>query len=141
MTAKLFWPSVVVGWLLIGVGIVGVAGEGRDVPVAAFARWVIGLVLVHDLVVVPLVLVVGALLRRAFPAPWRAAAAGALVVAGPVVLFAWPYVAGWGRSRSNPSIQPRDYGDGLVVLLAVIAVATVAVGVGVGVARRRREVT
>lgn len=129
MTPKAFWPAVAVGWSVALVGIVGILGEGRDVPVAAFVRWIVGAAVVHDLVLVPVVLAVGVALARFVGAPWRAEAGAALVVAGPVLLFAWPFVAGWGRSASNRSVQPRAYGAGLVTILAIVAIVTVAVGV------------
>jgi hypothetical protein len=137
VTPKVFWPGVAVGWSLIAVGVIGVAGEGRDVPVAAFGRWVVGLALVHDLVVAPLVVVLGFGLARGLRAPWRAIVGATLIVTGPIVLFAWPYVEGWGRSSANPSIQPRDYGRGLAVLLASIAATGAAVAVGAAVGRAR----
>ena len=138
MTTRLFWPAVVVGWLFIGVGLVGIAGEGRDVPVDGFGRWVVGLALVHDLVLAPIVVAIGVGLGRVLGPPWRSIAGAALIVAGPVVLFAWPYVAGWGRSASNPSIQPRNYPGGLVTVLAVISVAAVLVAIAEVVRARRR---
>jgi hypothetical protein len=124
VTSKVFWPGVVVGWAVIAVGLVGVASEGRDVPVVAFGRWVIGLALIHDLVLVPVVLAIGIGIGRVVPGRWRAHLGVVLVVAGPVLLLAWPFAMGWGASRSNPTILPRDYRSGLLVLLAVI------VGVG-----------
>lgn len=136
-TSKLFWPGVIVGWAIIGVGIAQLVGEGRDVPALAFTRWLVGLALVHDLVLVPVVLAAGAVLRRALQPPWRSTVGGALVVIGPVVLFAWPFVARWGRLRSNPSILPRDYGRGLLVIVAAIAVTSAAVGI-VATSRRAR---
>lgn len=136
-TPKLFWPAVIVGWGIIAVGIVGVLGEGRDVPPFQLASWIVGLALLHDLVLVPIVVAVGFGLGRLLPPPWRSVAGGALVVAGPVVLFAWPYVQRWGISSSNPSIQPRDYTHGLVVVLAVIAAASVLAAVTLVVQRAR----
>ena len=139
MTApRSFWPAVAIGWASITVGVVGVLGEGRDVPVAAFGRWVLGLAVLHDVVVVPIVLAAGVVIARVLRPPWRAAVSAALVVAGPVVLFAWPFVAGWGRSASNPSIQPRSYGSGLVTVLAVVAVVFVVAGLAAGRRARRR---
>lgn len=123
MTPKVFWTAAAVGWALIAVGLVGIAHEGRDVPVAAFGRWVVGLALLHDLVLVPVVMAIGVALARLVRPPWRSIVGAALIVAGPTVLFAWPYVAGWGRARSNPSVQPRDYPQGLAVLLASIGAA------------------
>jgi hypothetical protein len=137
VTAKLFWPGVVVGWSLIAVGLVGIAGEGRDVPVGAFGRWIVGPALVHDLVVAPAVILIGVVVARLLRPPWRSIAAAALIVAGPVVLFAWPYVAGWGRSGANASVQPRDYGFGLAVLLAAVGATAVLLAL-IEVVRRAR---
>lgn len=134
-TPRLFWPGVVIGWTLIALGAVGVAGEGRDVPPATFTRWVIGLAVVHDLVLVPLVMVVGWGLRRWTSGPLRSMVSMVLVVGGVTVLFAWPYVQGWGASRTNTTIQPRSYGTGLAVLLVAITGAAVLVAL-LGAVRR-----
>jgi hypothetical protein len=136
--SRWFWPAVVVGWSVMAVGAIGVAGEGRDVPPFAFARWIVGIALVHDLVLVPICLAVGVLLQRALRSPWRGIAGTTLLVAAVTVLFAWPYVMGWGRLRSNPSIHPREYGRGLTQLLATIALGAV-VAAGVTVVRRARD--
>lgn len=122
---KVFWLAVVIGWTVIGIGIVGVLGDGRDVPPVDFTKWLVGLALVHDLVVVPIVLAIGVGLSNVLGPPWRTITAGALIVAGPVLLFAWPYVQRWGVSASNPTIQPRDYTSGLVVVLAIISASSV----------------
>lgn len=140
MRGRLFWPAASIGWTLMAVGFAGVAGESRDVPPLALGRWVVGLALLHDLAVAPLVLGAGALLHRLVRARWRWSVSATFVAAAPVVLFAWPFVAGWGRSRANPSIQPRDYGDGLVVVLAVLALAgAVAAAVDAVTSRRARR--
>jgi hypothetical protein len=135
-----FWPSVVVGWGLIAVGVVGVLGEGRDVPVDSFARWVVGVGVAHDLLFVPVVAVAGVVLAWAVPARIRPAVTSLLLISGFVALFAAPLVAGWGRAASNPSIQPRDYASGLAAVLGVVAVIVVgssAVAAVTANARRR----
>lgn len=138
--SRLFWPAVAVGWAVMAVGVVGIAGEGRDVPPVAFARWTVGLVVVHDLLVAPAVILVASAVRRLVPPPWRSVLTGALVLGGVVLLFAWPYVQGWGTSSSNASIQPRDYERGLAIVLAVIAGAGVAAAGLVTVRRRSSSV-
>jgi hypothetical protein len=78
----------------------------------------VGLALAHDLVLAPVVLLVGAGVRRVVPAGARPLVAGGLLVSGVLGLVAWPLVRGYGRSAGNPSVLPRDYGRGLLVALA-----------------------
>jgi hypothetical protein len=115
----------VVGWGCIAVGVVGVLGEGRDVPPGAFARWVVGIGVAHDLLFVPVVAAAGVVLAWAVPAHVRPTVTSLLLITGFVALFAAPLVAGWGRAASNPSIQPRDYTSGLAAVLGVVAVIVV----------------
>jgi hypothetical protein len=85
------------------------------------------LAVAHDLVVAPLVIVAGWAVARAVPASARAPVQAALVASALVALFAFPFVRGYGRVSTNPSILPRDYGSGaLAVLAAVWAAAAVA---------------
>ena len=116
------WPIVtgaVVGAGFAAVGVASLLQESHDTHPFVTARWVVGLALAHDLVLVPLVLVVGAAVRRWSPATARPFVAGGLIVSGALALVAWPLVRGYGRSAGNPSILPRDYGRGLLVALAV----------------------
>jgi hypothetical protein len=137
--SRWFWPAVVVGWGLIAVGVVGVLGEGRDVPVSAFTRWVVGVGIAHDLLFVPLVALGAVVLAWLIPARFRPPVTMLLLLAGFVSLFAVPLVAGWGRRASNPSIQPRDYESGLVVVLVAVVVLVVSWTIGaVALSRRRR---
>jgi hypothetical protein len=134
--SRLFWPAVIVGWAVMAVGVTSAWSHRADVAPAAFARWLLLLLFVHDLVVVPAVLLVGATLSRVAPRRWRAAIQVTLAVTGLVALYAWPYVRRWGTVSSNPSIQPRDYGEGLALTLAALAVVGLSVA---GVARARRS--
>jgi hypothetical protein len=119
-------PFVVVGWGLMAVGALAVVRSDGSVPPLAFGRWLVGLAVVHDLVVAPVVFVVGFLLHKAPLPAARATVVRALVVIAIVVLFSWPLVAGWGRAPANPSIQPRDYGDGLAWVLAAVILVVAA---------------
>lgn len=121
-----FWIGATAGWAIIAYGVRGVLEHHIDTRPAELARFVVGAALVHDLVVVPLVLVVGAVAGRAVRGRWRAPVQAGLIVSGVVVLFSYPLVRGYGRVHNNPSSLPRDYAIGVVVVLvatwAVIAV-------------------
>ncbi|MFI7603371.1 hypothetical protein [Actinoplanes sp. NPDC049681] len=76
----------------------------------------LGAVLVlHDGVLMPLVIGVGALLTRS-PPLIRAA----MIVSFVVTVVALPFVLGYGRSPDNPSALPLAYGNGLALILAAI---------------------
>lgn len=130
-------PFVVIGWALMAVGAMAAVRSDGSVPPLAFARWLVGAALVHDLVLAPVVFSVGFLLRSALPPGIRPAVVLPAVAASIVVLFAWPLVAGWGRAPANASIQPRDYGAGLVWTLAVV-IPAVAAPAAWRACRRRR---
>jgi hypothetical protein len=103
------------------------------------AGWLIGSAAVHDLVLLPVVGVVAWTLRRAIPAAsWPAVRAGALV-AGTLALVRWPYVRGYGASRGNPSLLPRDYTLGTLLAIAVILIVTAVAATAAVVRARRRS--
>jgi hypothetical protein len=117
------WPIVIgsiVGLACTAVGLRALADHVHDVPPSLVVRWLLGLALAHDLVLVPVVLAVGVALRRWVPVVVRAEVAGALIVSGVVVLEAWPALRGYGRLPNNPSVLPRNYAVGLAVTLACV---------------------
>ena len=134
-----FWVGAVVGWAVIAYGVYGVFDHSVDTRPAEFARFFIGAAAAHDLLLVPTALVVGGLARRLVRAPWRAPVQAGLIASGAVALFAYPLVRGYGRVHNTPSALPRDYGEGLLVVLA--AVWAVVGVVGMAAARRRLKTT
>ncbi len=121
------WPvitGVLVGAVFAAVGVASLLGESHDTHPAVVVRWVVGLAIVHDLVLVPVVLLVGVAVRRWAPRAWLA---GALLVSGAVSLVAWPLARGYGRQSSNPSLLPRNYAHGLLVVLGVTWLGAVVV--------------
>jgi hypothetical protein len=84
------------------------------------ARWIVGLAAVHDLVLVPVVLAVGLGLRRVVPPSAWVPMRAALLTTAVLSAVAWPFVRGYGRSSSVPSLLPRNYGAGLIIALAVV---------------------
>jgi hypothetical protein len=130
------WPVVagaVVGFAFAAVGVRSLLAESHDTHPVVVVRWLVGLALVHDLVLVPLVLVVGVAVHRWAPA--RVWVSAALLVSGSLALVAWPFVRGYGRQAGNPSILPRNYGHGLAVYLGTVWVVTVVLALS---SRRRR---
>ena len=115
------WPiavGVVLGAACAAVGVRSLLQEAHDTHPIVTVKWVVGLALAHDLVLVPVVLLVGVAVRRLGPDRDRSLVAGGLLVSGVLALVAWPLVRGYGGSAGNPSILPRDYGRGLLVALA-----------------------
>jgi hypothetical protein len=124
-----FWLSAAVGWSVIAFGVGGVLANRVDTRPASLARFVVGGALVHDLVVAPLVVLVGLLVARALPGPGRARAAVqvAAILSGVAALFAYPLVRGYGRALGNPTSLPRNYGVGLAVVVGAVWLAALAV--------------
>jgi hypothetical protein len=136
-SGSIFWVGIAAGWALIGYGIVGLLRNATDTHPRNFLAFFVGSALAHDLVLVPLVMAIGLLGLRRVPPAVRPALAAALVVAGPVVLYAYPFIRGYGRDPHNPSLLPNQYGWALVTAIALVA-ATAALW-GLWTARHKRS--
>lgn len=104
-------------------------------PVSS-GKWLIASALGNDLLLAPLVAVVGWLLTRAVPAPVRTVVAGGLVTMGCITLLAVPVLLGRGGG-ANATTTPLNYWRGWLLCMAAVAVLTAAVA-GVRAARNRR---
>jgi len=123
----LAWATIVVGWVVMIVAVVGVTGDLERDELGSWSRWVVGSALVHDLVVLPLVLGAGWLLTRLAPVPWRVPLRTAAVVAAVVSLTVWPIAQRWGARDDNPSIMPLPVARNLaLIVVALFACALVA---------------
>lgn len=133
--------GLVLGLPVIGYGVRGVLVDADLTHPGELGLWIGGLNLVNDIVLLPLAVGVGWIVRRVIPvSAWPPVRAG-LAATGLLFLVAWPFVRGYGRDPSIPSLLPRDYGAGLAVAVAVVwgAVGTwILVG---AVVRRRRSST
>jgi hypothetical protein len=127
------WIGVALGAPIVVIGVLDALGSSRLTHPAELARWVIGGIVVVDLVVIPIALLVGRALAGRALLRWALAASGILAV------VAWPYVRGYGRDPNNPSLLPRSYGTGLVVTIAVVWAAAGAWWASEGWQRRRRR--
>ncbi len=114
------WIGLALGAPVIAWGIRGVLMESARTHPAELARWLVGSAVVHDAVVLPIVASVAVLARRVVSDRAWPAVRWALATSGVVAIVSWPFVRGYGRRASNPSLLPRDYGTGVAVALAAV---------------------
>lgn len=133
---RLFWVSLVIGWVVIGFGLVSLLTHARATHPPAFAAYIFGALFVHDFVLVPVVLAFGVVVGRRLPPSVRGPFLAAMIVSGVLILASYPALRGFGRLPGNPSLLPRDYAAGLLLALAVVWTVTVLVIVAM---RRKRR--
>ena len=104
--SRWFWPALAVGWALIAVGIVGMFSQRDRTTPFQLVRYVIGFLLVHDVVVAPVVIGVGWLVTRFVPAVARGPLRAALALSALVVAFSWPLLRRYGEHATNDSALP-----------------------------------
>ncbi|MDZ4826087.1 MAG: hypothetical protein SGJ13_06425 [Actinomycetota bacterium] len=133
-----FRIALVIGGAVMAYGIWGVLDDARATHPGSLFVYVVGADLVHDLVIAPVVCIVGWLLTRVVPEPWRSPARAAVLISAIAVVVGWPSLRGYGRARvpDNASVQPLDYSTALGTVLAVVWLGT-AVWATVRVTRRR----
>lgn len=126
VNVRLFWIMAVAGWGVMAFGVLGLLQNSARTHPDQWAKWFFGALLVHDALLAPLVFGMGSLVARVAPPPWRKPLAQALVASGIIVIVAFPFVRGYGRSSDNPSVLPNNYALGLAVTLAVVWFAVLA---------------
>lgn len=117
---------VAAGVLAAAYGIIGVLTD-PSISLPNYARYTITVLFGHDLLVLPLAIIVGAVLTRWLPAWARPVVQGALFVTAMLTVVALPLVLGHGRRPDDPSALPRDYLRGYAICLAAIWLATAVV--------------
>ena len=132
----LFWGSAVAGWALIAWGLRGALHHSIDTRPSEMARFVLGGVVIHDLVFAPLVLIGGYGLSRAVRGRWRAPVQAGLFITGCAALFAWPEVRDYARVLHNPSSLPHNYTANLFIACAAVWAATAVVATVSALGRR-----
>jgi hypothetical protein len=91
--------------------------------------WVIGPPVVHDAVIAPVVGVVGLLLARTLPGPWRVPVTAAAAVSGVLALIAVPSLWRTFGGSVNPGLHDRNYAAGLLLWLGVLWVVALVAGI------------
>ncbi|RBY95961.1 hypothetical protein DQ237_12590 [Blastococcus sp. TF02-8] len=130
------WLFLLPGFAAVGWGVAGLLADDR-VPLRPWLTWVVGSALVHDLLLAPLVVLVGALVARVLPGAARPPVVVGLVVSGVLTLVALPFLLDLGTS-TEPGFLPLDYGRNLLLLVAgIMSVSTVWAVIATELARRR----
>ncbi|WP_055495390.1 hypothetical protein [Streptomyces sp. TP-A0356] len=121
-----------VGLVLMGVG-ASLLSDVTD-PTGVLV-WLGGALVLHDVVIAPLVLLIGlVLVRRGVRGPVR----GALLVAGALTAVALPVLLRPGKP-ANSSVLPLDYPRNWLLTLGVVATVTALVLAARGTRRSRRR--
>ncbi|SFC83919.1 hypothetical protein [Streptomyces aidingensis] len=117
------------GLVLMGTGLRLLAVETTPGDPQRVAVWLGGVVLVHDLLLVPLVLAAGLVLGGLLGGgPGRGVLRAGLVTAGSVTLVAAPALLRPG-AVNNPTALPLDYPRNWALVTGAVLLAAVAAGV------------
>jgi len=112
--------GAVIGLPMLAYGVWGAIDERSRTKPWELARWVIGADIVHDAIWAPVIVaaswLIGRLIPRIAQTPVRWASATTAVLA----LIAWPFLRGYGRDASIPSLLDRNYATGLLTYIAVV---------------------
>jgi hypothetical protein len=103
-----------------------------DTRPAQLARFWIAGALAHDLLLAPAVLGIGLILARVVRRR-RRVVQQALIICGPLVLFAYPEIRGYGHGLRNPTSLPHNYTANLLLVAGAVTVVLAVTGA----ARRR----
>ena len=117
-----FWLATAAGWALILYGLRGVLHHSIDTRPAQLARFWIGGALAHDLLLAPAILGIGVVLSRLVPRR-RRTFQQALIICGPLALFTYPEIRGYGHALRNPTSLPHNYTANLLVVTAVVSLS------------------
>lgn len=120
------WIGLVLGIPIIGWGIRGILLESARTHPGELGRWIVGSALVHDALVLPVVFAVAVLVRRVVPPRAWPPVRWGMTTTAILAVVSWPFVRGYGRSASNPSLLPRDYGAGVAIAVVVVWLVVVA---------------
>lgn len=117
---KGFWVLAVVGWGVIAFGALTLVQHSGSTKPVNFSIFFLGLAMVHDFLLAPLVLGISVLIVRRVPAPLRPGVEAGALISGVLVLFSLPMVLGLGGLPDNPTLLPNNYAAGLGACLLVV---------------------
>ncbi len=123
--------------LRVGLGVIGVGGilygitriltDSKDTKPLALVKWLIGALLLHDVLIAPAVIGIGWLLARFVPDRARAFVQGGLVTGGLISSIGLLLIWRQGKSSAKSlSLLQQNYVANLLILLAIVAIGTLA---------------
>ncbi|MEU3462212.1 hypothetical protein ABZ721_20040 [Streptomyces sp. NPDC006733] len=98
--------------------------------------WLAGAIVLHDAVLTPVVLAVGAALARWLPPHVRRPVRGGLITAACLTAVALPFLLR-PSATANPSVLPLDYPRNTLVVLGAVAALTALAACGAALRRFR----
>lgn len=129
--------AVLCGVGTIAYGILGVLGSTSTRSLISAGEWFVGSWLLHDVLIAPVVIIIGALLTRLVPGWIRPYLQSGLIVTAALVVVALPMLSGRGYQPKNPSALPLDYGRGVLLAITVTWAVVALVAAGSWIVRRR----
>jgi hypothetical protein len=116
------WTCFVVGVGIMVYGVIGLLESTSWSAARTVALWVVGADLLHDLVIAPVICVIGYVIARRAPAAWRWPVRAAALTSALVLAVAYPALRGFGRDRvpDNRSVLPLDYPTAVLTVLSVV---------------------
>jgi hypothetical protein len=141
LTGWRWWTGLSVGGAVGLFGLTGLLRDATKTMPPVWLKWLVALVLVHDLVLAPLVLLAGRRLRDWAPEAWHWPLQMGLVTSGVLVLASVPVLVGAGRRTQpgNASVLPGNYPLALAGVLAVVWLGVLALGIWGSTSWRRRS--
>ena len=99
-----------------------------EVPAAlpGLALWMVGIAVIHDGLLSPVVVGVGWLLARTVPPSGRRYLQAALVVGGLITIITIPLIARRGTQPPAKALLLQNYGANLAILLGLVAALNLA---------------
>jgi hypothetical protein len=134
-----WWGGLAAGTAIGVFGLAGLLADAAKTMPLLWLRWLVGLLLVHDFVVAPLVHLTGRRLRDHAPAGWRWPLQLGLVTSGVLVLASVPVLYGVGRATQpgNASVLPGNYPRALAGVLLAVWLGVLTIGLLSARSRRR----
>ncbi len=117
---------IVLGVAGIALGLFGIGRLATQVPAASLVGlglWLIAALVIHDGILSPLVLAIGALVALVPPRGRRYLQAG-LIMSAMVTVLAVPMIYRAGREPASKALLDQNFSGNLAVLLGVIGGAT-----------------
>lgn len=121
-----FWIGLALGAPVMAYGVAELLRQAGWSRAVAAGRWLAVGLLLHDLVLVPVVLLVVWLIGRTTPRWLRTPLQAAVLGSGLVLAVGWPALRGYGDRVDNATVHPLHYGSAVLTVLASVWAATAA---------------
>jgi hypothetical protein len=131
--------GLVVGYGVMAFGVIGLVQHASLDRALQVALWVGGVDVLHDLVLAPIVCLVGLAIARVAPPAWRWPLLGGAIGTAIVVAVSYPALRGFGRDTApgNSTVLPLNYGTAVLTVLAIVWAIAIAAGLVAMIASRR----